>query len=61
MPEADIASGFSSHREQSPKAAVITFFLIKLTRARSCYILAILLHSGHHPHTLLQRAEVLRN
>lgn len=45
-PGADIASGFTSHREQSPKAAVITFFLIKLTRALlatfwpSCYILA---------------------
>lgn len=35
-------SGFTSHREQSPKADVIAFFLVTLTQAQ------FLLHSGHH-------------
>lgn len=49
-------SGFTSHREQSPKASVITFFLIKLTCA------AFLLHSGHRPTYCYKEAtEVQRN
>lgn len=42
-------SGFTSHREQSPKADVTTVFLIQLTCAHSCCTLATV------PHTIPKR------